>query len=96
MKARYPNVKSVLVTAYHNPKTPYLDLFDEIIFPFEEQQETFFYYKKAIPKRNKVMVEWSSVAICCVYRTGGGAGKTLDYAVKKNLKIIDLKGAITQ
>ncbi len=95
MKSRYPNIKSVLVTAYHNPKTPYLDLFDEIIFPFEEQQETFFYYKKAIPKRNKVMVEWSSVAICCVYRTGGGAGKTLDYAKKKNLKIIDLIGVTT-
>ena len=89
MKARYPKIKSVLVTAYHSPKTPYLDLFDEIIFPFEEQQETYFFYKRAIPERNKVMVEWSSVAISFVYRSGG-ASRTLDYAKKNNLKIIDL------
>ena len=89
MKKRYPNIKSILVTAYHVPRTPYIDLFDEIIYPFEEQQETYFFHKRAIPERNKIMVEWSSVAVSYVYRAGGAAN-TLSYAKEKGLKIISL------
>ena len=89
LKERYPNIKSILVTAYHVPRTPYIDLFDEIIYPFEEQQETYFFHKRAIPERNKIMVEWSSVAVSYVYRAGGAAN-TLSYAKEKGLKIISL------
>ena len=89
IKKRYPNIKSILVTAYHVPRTPYIDLFDEIIYPFEEQQDTYFFYKKAIPERNKLMVDWSCVAISYVYRAGGAAN-TLEYAKYKHLKIISL------
>lgn len=89
MKKRYPSIKSILVTAYLNPRTPYIDLFDEIIYPFEEQQETYFFHKRAIPERNKIMVLWSSVAVSYVYRAGGAAN-TLSYAKEKGLKIISL------
>lgn len=89
IKKRYPSVKSYLIIPYHNFHIFNNALFDEIIYPFEEQQDTYFFYKRAISERNKVMVEWSSVAISYVHRDGG-AGKTLDYAKRKNLKIIDL------
>ena len=89
MKNRYPNIKSYLVIPYHNFHVFDKDLFDEIIYPFEEQHDTYFFYKSAIPERNKYMVEKSSVAISYVHRSGG-ASRTLDYAKKNNLKIIDL------
>ena len=56
MKEQYPNIKSILVTAYHEPRTPYIYLFDEITYPFKVQQETYFFHKRAIPERNKIMV----------------------------------------
>ena len=65
-----------------------MSIYDEILFPFEKPQQTYFFYKNAIPKRDK-MVERSSVAICYVYRTGG-ASRTLEFAKKQNLKIINL------
>lgn len=89
MKNRYPSLRSYLVIPYHNFNSFDKDLFDEIIYPFEEQQDTYFFYKRAIPERNKYMVEKSSVAISYVHRSGG-ASRTLDYAKKRNLIIIDL------
>lgn len=89
MKNRYPSIKSYLVIPYHNFHIFDKDLFDEIIYPFEKQQDTYFFYKRAIPERNKYMVEKSSVAISYVHRSGG-ASRTLDYAKNRNLKIIDL------
>lgn len=89
MKNRYPSIRSYLVIPYHNFRIFNKGLFDEIIYPFEEQQDTYFFYKRAIPERNKYMVEKSSVAISYVHRSGG-ASRTLDYAKKNNLKIIDL------
>ncbi len=93
MKKRYPDLKSYLVIPYHNFHIFDKDLFDEIIYPFEEQQDTYFFYKRAIPERNRYMVEKSSVAISCIYRAGG-ASRTLDYAKEKKLRIIDLIGKI--
>lgn len=88
MKNRYPQIKSYLIIPYHEFKINEIDLFDEIIYPFNEQPQTYLFYKKAIPERNKVMVEWSSVAICYVYRAGG-ASRTLEYAQQQHLKIIN-------
>ncbi len=64
-------------------------LFDEIVYPFETHIFSYYTYKGNILKRNRILVDRSSVAICYVYRSGG-ASKTLDYAKKQNLKIIDL------
>ena len=89
MKKRYPQIRSHLIIPYHEFRIPDQDLFDEIIYPFDEQSQTYFFYKKAIPERNKYMLEKSSVAICYVYRSGG-ASRTLDYAIEHGLIIIDL------
>ncbi len=62
-------------------------MFDEIIFPdgFEK-----FFFKAAIIERNRYMVDNAHVAICYIDHNYGGAYKTYEYAVKKNLKIINL------
>ena len=89
LKERYPQIKSILVIPYRDFSIFNDSLFDEIVYPFESHTFSYYTYKGNIPKRNQILVDRSSVAICYVYRSGG-ASKTLDYAKKKNLKIIDL------
>ena len=89
LKERYPQIKSILVIPYRDFSIFNDSLFDEIVYPFESHTFSYYTYKSGIPKRNRWLVDHSSVAICYVYRSGG-ASKTLDYAKKKNLKIIDL------
>ena len=89
LKKKYPHIKNILVIPYRDFKVFNDSLFDEIVYPFEAHTYSYYTYKSGSPKRNRRMVEQSSVAICYVYRAGG-AQKTLNYAKKKNLKIIDL------
>ena len=88
LKKSYPNIKSILVIPYRDFKIFNDSLFDEVIYPFEAHTFSYYTYKGNIPKRNQILVDWSSVAICYVYRAGG-ASKTLEYARKKQLHIID-------
>ena len=88
LKKTYPHIKSILVIPYRDFKVFNDSLFDEIIYPFEGHTFSYYTYKGNIPKRNRILVDWSCVTICYVYRTGG-ASKTLEYAFKKRLHIID-------
>lgn len=89
LKNRYPQIKSILVMPYRDFKVFNDNLFGEIIYPFESHAFSYYTYKSGSSKRNRWSVDHSSVAICYVYRSGG-ASKTLDYAKRNNLKIIDL------
>ncbi len=87
LKKQYPFIKNILVIPYLTFNIFDEEIFDEIIYPegFEK-----YYFKSAIIKRNKYMVEKSQIAICYINRNFGGAIKTYEYAVQKNLKIINL------
>ena len=89
LKQEYPNIKNILVIPYRNFKIFNKDIFDEIIYPFDEFEESYLSYRAAIPERNRIVVSWSSMAISYVYRNGG-ASRTLDLARKNKLEIIDL------
>lgn len=89
LKQEYPNIKNILVIPYRNFKIFNKDIFDEIIYPFDEFEESYLSYRAAIPKRNRIIVSWSSMTISYVYRNGG-ASITLDLARKNKLEIIDL------
>lgn len=89
LKERYPQIKSILVFPYRDFSIFNDSLFDEIVYPFESHTFSYYTYKGNIPKRNRILVDRSSVAICYVYRSGG-ASKTLDYAKRQKLKIVDL------
>lgn len=88
LKKRYPYIKSILVIPYRDFKVFNDSLFDENVYPFDAHTFSYYTYKGNIPKRNRILVDWSSVAICYVYRSGG-ASITLEYAIRKHLKIID-------
>jgi len=95
LKQEHPEIKNILVIPYRNFKIFNKDIFDEIIYPFDELESSYLTYRTAIPERNRVMVSWSSMAISYVYRNGG-ASKTLELAKKNNLKIIDLFSIYTK
>ena len=87
LKKQYPHIKNNLVIAYLDAKIDDRELYDEIVFP--EGQE-LCYYKAAIPKRNRYMVESSSYAICHITHSWGGAATTYTLAKKKGVKVIDI------
>ncbi len=87
LKSEYPELESILIL-------PYLDrpvdtsLYDNTIYPPLENVPKRY----AISRRNKWMVEQADMVIACVDYDWGGASKTLEYAVKKGLRIINLGG----
>ncbi len=89
LKKRYPHIKSILVMPYRDFKVFNDSLFDETVYPFDAHTFSYYTYKSGIPKRNRWSADHASVAICYVYRAGG-AEKTLEYAKRQRLKIIDL------
>ena len=91
LKERYPFIKSYLYLPYRTFKNYDAELYDEIIFPFEEHIESHYTYMGNIQKRNRLMVSAAFAAICYVRTTTGGAGKTLEYAKKMMLNIINVE-----
>lgn len=89
LKEKHPNIKSYLIIPYDGFKVFDESLFDEIISPYPDDFMPN-YFRGAIPKRNHMMVDNASVAICYVKHSSKGSAKTLDYAMKSNLKIYNL------
>lgn len=87
LKNQYPQIKNCIVIPYLNFKIFDKDIFDEIIYPENFEK---YHYKAAIPARNRFMVDSSAYAICYVNHGWGGAAKTFERAIKKNLTIINI------
>jgi uncharacterized phage-like protein YoqJ len=95
LKKQYPFIRSYLILPYRTFKDYDASLYDEVIFPFEEHIESNYTYIGNIQKRNKMMVDAACTAICHVRSTTGGAGKTLAYANKIGLTIINVEKVAT-
>ncbi len=63
LKSRHPHIKNILVIPYLSFNIFNEDIFDEILYPNEFEK---YYYKVAIPQRNKYMVCHSDIAICYI------------------------------
>ena len=83
MKAKYPEIRSILVVPYIDRK-PDMKLYDDATYPPLENVPRRF----AISKRNQWMVENSDVVVAYVVYTWGGAIKTLEHAMRKKKEII--------
>lgn len=91
LKRKY-DVQLVLVIPYMTQDVNmngdyYYQQYDDIIRPEELMG---VHYKSAITKRNHWMVDHSKYALCFVRDNYGGAYKTLTYAKKKDISIINL------
>lgn len=87
MKEDYPDMERLLILPYPDRQVD-ASLYDGTLYPPLENVPKRF----AISRRNKWMVEKSSVIIACVDHDWGGAAKTLEHAVRKGLRIISIGG----
>ena len=83
LKGQYPDIKSLLVIPYMEQKFE-LSKYDGTIYPDLENVPK----KYAIVHRNRYMVNEADVIIAYVLHNWGGTAKTLEYAQKKNKRII--------
>ena len=89
MQEQYSNIRNCLVLPYIDQ--PFLERieifknhFDETIYPLLESVPR----KYAIIRRNEWMVDSADIVIAYVTYSWGGAARTLEYAKRKNKKII--------
>lgn len=61
--------------------------YDDVMIPIDLAD---IYPKAAIRKRNRWMVDRSDILLACVYRDFGGAYDTMQYALHKGVKVINL------
>lgn len=90
LKKDYPHIEVCLVLPYYRPHIDdythqRYNRFDSIITPPLEDTP----YRYRIVKANQFMVDQSDIVISYV-RSSGGAAKTLQYAIRKTKRIINL------
>lgn len=95
LKEKYPFIRLILVRPYWtkellNNKEYYYESYDDVIIP-EELLET--YYRNAITKRNRWMVNHSNCVISYQRREFGGAYNAIEYAKKCGKPVVDIKMA---
>ena len=94
LKKKYSEIEICLIIPYltsaiKNNKDYYKDTFDKIIIP-DLPKNTPVRYK--IIETNEYMADNSRYLICYVEHDWGGAAKTVEYAKRKGLKIVNLHG----
>jgi len=86
-KEVYPDLERLLIIPYIDREYNTAQYDGTLYPPLENVPKRF-----AISRRNKWTIEQASVLIAYVDHNWGGAAKTLEYAVKKKLQIINLGG----
>lgn len=72
---------------YRDNEQSYLSYYDEVEICAESSNA---HYKSAIQVRNRCMVDRSDLVVCCIQHTGGGAYKTIQYALKQGKQVRNL------
>ena len=90
LKKDFPEIELLFITPYLDKNYSKLELaksyYDDVIFPPIESVPRKF----AILKRNKWMVDSADLVIAYVKYSWGGAAKTLEYAKRKKVPIINI------
>ena len=90
LKKEFQTIELIFITPYLDKNYNKLELaksyYDEIIFPPIESVPRKF----AILKRNEWMVDSADLVIAFVKYSWGGAAKTLEYAKRKKVPIINI------
>ena len=90
LKTDFPKIELLFITPYLDKNYSKLELakyyYDDVIFPTMENVPRKF----AILKRNEWMVDSAELVIAYVKYSWGGAAKTLEYAKRKKVPIINI------
>ena len=90
LKTDLPNIELLFITPYLDKNYSKLELakyyYDDVIFPPIENVPRKF----AILKRNEWMVDSADLVIAYVKYSWGGAAKTVEYAKRKKVPIINI------
>ena len=90
LKVDFPNIELLFITPYLDNNYSKLQLakyyYDDVIFPPIENVPRKF----AILKRNEWTVDSADLVIAYVKYSWGGAAKTLEYAKRKKVPIINI------
>lgn len=100
LKCLYPSIKLILVLPCRDQasrwttddKTEYeeiKDKADKIVYTSEH------YYRGCMHKRNRHLVECSSLCICYLTEDSGGTAYTVEYALSQGLKVINIAKKIS-
>ena len=81
LKKKYPKIRLILVLPYHK-QTPFSAFADEIFYAAIQ------YFSGCMHKRNRMLVDMSSICICYLTRDTGGTAYTVKYAEKQKLQIL--------
>ena len=101
LKAQYPYIKLILVLPCVNQTDGWeqsdIDeyerirvLADEVIYTSEE------YKKGSMHKRNRYLVDHSSLCICYMTRKSGGTAYTVGYAENKGITIVNINDIVSK
>jgi uncharacterized phage-like protein YoqJ len=90
-------IRNCLVLPYYSnrlntEKSYFQSLYDEILLPEEVE---YTYYKAAITKRNRWMVDRADLMLAYIDHDYGGAYQTYRYAQKKSVPIINIAEGAT-
>lgn len=90
LQKEYPRLRRVFVTPYLDPEYAHFqyadEYYDEVLYPFTDKVIKRF----AISKRNRWIVNEADLVIAYVDHEWGGAAKTLEYAVRKKKRCVNL------
>ena len=90
LKTVFPDIELLFITPYLDKNYSKLELakyyYDDVIFPPIENVPRKF----AILKRNEWMVDSADLVIAYVKYSWGGAAKTLEYAKRKKVPIVNV------
>ena len=96
LKKDYPNIKLILVlpckTQTRGWEQEDIEEYDRIIGAVDKVVYTSQnYYRGCMQKRNRHLVDFSSLCICYLNKSTGGTAYTVDYAKKNKLTIINCR-----
>lgn len=95
IKSTYPKIKLILVLPCRSQSSGWTDKNKQIYEDLKKQADKIVYtseryYKGCMQRRNRHLVDYSSLCICYLTKNGGGTFYTVGYAKSQGLKIRNL------
>lgn len=95
LKQRYPHIKLILVLPCLSQAAYWSEKDKQIYEDIKSKADKVVYTAKTytdgcMHKRNRHLIDNSSVCICYLTNSSGGTAYTVDYASRKRLKIINI------